>query len=56
MKLVFNIIEPILSMLVEAVGWEGIFTSCEFAQTIHCSWYQFSRPWNEEMGFDYFCI
>lgn len=56
MKLLFNIIEPILSMLAEALWWEGLFTSCEFAQTVNCSWDQFSCPWNEEMGFDYFCI
>lgn len=56
MKLLLNIIEPILPMLAEAVGWEGMFTSCGFAQTIRCSWYQFSCSWNEEMGLDYFCV
>lgn len=42
MKLLFSAIKPIPFMFVGAVGREGIFTSCEFVQTVHCSWFQFS--------------
>lgn len=50
MKLLFNVIKPLPFVFVGSLGREGIFTSCEFVQTVHCSGFQCSRPRNEEFS------
>jgi hypothetical protein len=43
-KLLFNVIKPLPFIFAGSLGREGIFTSCEFVQTVHCSGFQCSRP------------